>query len=298
MLYYPYMLGYVTPEQGELKVRELEWYRAYYCGVCKSIRARYGQLPRLALSYDAAFLALLLAGVADEAPHLHRERCLTHPIRKKLVAANGAIDYSADIMLLLARHKLEDDVFDEGSWKARMLQHVATPWYRKARCRQPEMDLAIRRGLLELMIVEASHSPHLDEAGDVFGRIMGTVTSGYAPVHPSARILERAGYHLGRWIYLMDAWEDIEENQRTGAYNPLLYRDPMRKGESQEDFRKRIYHSVECALLLYLSELGKAIDLLELHQNQTIIENIIYMGLLRRTDQALGKEQGTHGKPL
>ncbi|MCF0120394.1 MAG: hypothetical protein HUJ65_02040, partial [Oscillospiraceae bacterium] len=104
------MLGYVKIDKGELKVREYEQYTGYYCGVCKSIGRRYGQLPRMVLSYDAAFLAIVLSALEESPDELSQEHCIAHWIQKKPVIRNAAVDYAADVMLILAWYKLEDDI--------------------------------------------------------------------------------------------------------------------------------------------------------------------------------------------
>ena len=108
------MLGYVTIEKNELKVREFDMYQAYYCGICKSIGRRFGQLPRMVLSYDSVFLALVLAGLSEETDIVLQEHCITHHIKKKpVVFGNEALDYAADVMVILAYHKFLDDWKDE-----------------------------------------------------------------------------------------------------------------------------------------------------------------------------------------
>ena len=115
-----FMLGYVTPEKSELRLREYEVYGAYYCGICRSAGARYGQLPRLLLNYDFVFLAMLLSSALDDKPDkLDLSRCLAHPMRKRPFAARNAfIDYAADMMLLLSYCKMKDDRRDEKSLPA------------------------------------------------------------------------------------------------------------------------------------------------------------------------------------
>jgi len=288
------MLGYVTCETGELKVKDNARYGAYYCGVCQSIAGRYGQMPRLLLSYDAAFLAVLLGGITDEATLIERRRCLTHALKKKPVAASPAVDYAADMMMLLAGCKAEDDVHDRGGFRARFIRTAVHPFFRKAKAAHPKAAARIETELAALSALEAASCDSLDETGMAFGRVMGTVFTGYEPAAASRRILENMGMHLGRWIYLIDAWEDMEEDLDEGSYNPLLYRFDYQAGESKENFRQRIHNAVQENMMQYLAQLAKASDLLDTHANRPIIDNVIYMGLLRRTEDSLAKGRKTH----
>ena len=186
-------------------MREYEIYRGYYCGVCKSIGRRYGQIPRLALSYDAAFLALVLAGIEPGDDVVSKEHCIIHPVKKNTAIANASIDYAGDVMLILTWFKLVDDVRDEKKAGSRVLLEMMKPLYKKIKkTRDPLCDL-IQRYLGELSTFEKGRSANLDQVSDTFAKILETVFL-CGPGQPDSdekRILGRLGYHLGKWIYLM-----------------------------------------------------------------------------------------------
>ena len=141
------MLGYVKIDKGELKVREYEVYCGYYCGICKSIGRRYGQLPRMALSYDAAFLAILLASIEDAPDAPLQEHCVVHPIKKKTMIYNRAVDYAGDVMLLLAWYKLLDDAKDENRFYAKATMVLLRSIYRDLRKQYPDLCKGIEENL-------------------------------------------------------------------------------------------------------------------------------------------------------
>lgn len=287
------MLGYVTTEKAELKMREYEVYSGYYCGVCKSIGERYGQIPRMVLSYDAAFLALLFAGL-DKAEDLPaREHCVVHPFKKKTIVRNRAVDYAGDVMLILAWYKLLDDARDEGKLYAKAALKTMGGMYRRLEEKRASLCGKIKSCLEELSALEEARCDSLDQVSDSFARLMEAIMEeGPIPVHfREGEALKRVGYHLGKWIYLMDAVDDIEENMESGAYNPLFYRFSYEPGEA--DFRGRVMEPCRFQLFHYLGEIGKAVDLLPLRKNRGIVENIVYMGLLRQTEKiaAVRKEE-------
>jgi hypothetical protein len=299
------MLGYVTTEKQELKLREYEIYRGYYCGVCKSIGRRYGQLPRMALSYDAAFLAMVLAGLEEEPDQPTKEHCIIHPIKKNTTLRNEAIDYAADVMLILTWYKLLDDATDENKASSKALLALMKPIFKKLKKARGPLCDEISGHLSDLNRLEGQKSGNLDQVSETFAKILeavlvaGPVPSGdQGQVQTTRRSLARLGYHLGKWIYLMDAWDDLEDNLKTGAYNPFLYRYGYEKDETPEMFRARIKEACEWNLLVCCGEMGKALDLLEIKKNSSIIENIVYLGLLRRTENALRKEDEKNGESL
>ena len=311
------MLGYVTCEKAELKVREYELYSAYYCGVCKSIGARYGQLARTVLSYDSVFLSMLLDGVSGKAPGVEEGSCLLHPVKGKNIASSKGIDFAADVMLILAWFNYLDDQNDkdtvsEKGGAGEIAKHAALKVagrslkkaYGDIEPKYPELCKEIAGQLDELSALEKEKCASLDEAAEPFANIMVKIfEAGFGHMADPALDQDQAtdlkvagsmGYHLGKWIYLMDAWEDLEKDIASGAYNPLIYRFGFMQDsetETAEGFRDRIRESVEFNLMTYLSMIGSAVDLLELKGNKGIIENIVFMGLLRRTEDALKEEE-------
>ena len=169
------MLGYVQIHKPELKVREYEIYQGYYCGVCKYIGSTYGQLPRMALSYDAAFLACLLASVSDDPDEPAREHCIAHHITKKTVIRNRAIEYAGDVMLILAWYKLLDDASDEGKTSAKAVMRLLKPLHRKLRDRYAQLCEGIEWNLAVLGGLEKSKCQSLDQAAESFAKIMEVI---------------------------------------------------------------------------------------------------------------------------
>lgn len=296
------MLGYVMIDKPELKVREYEVYTGYYCGVCKSIGKRYGQLPRMALSYDAAFLALMLASLDDTPDAPVQEHCIGHRVKKKTIIRNDAIDYAADVMLILAWYKLLDDARDEGKVYAKAAAAALKRVYKKLQKKHPALCKGIETHLAELSALEKEKCDSLDMAAEAFSKIMEVIFEegmrliyGGSAGHQSSELSTNAveslasiGYHLGKWVYLIDAIDDIEENLESGAYNPLLYRFSYDKTtETVEAFRERIDETLRFNLFHYLAVISEHINSLDIKKNQGIIDNVIYFGLNRKTEEIL-----------
>jgi hypothetical protein len=291
------MLGYIVPEKPELKLKEYDIYSSYYCGICKSIGIRFGQLPRLSLSYDSVFLALILATVYDLAEVKISERCIVHPVKQKpFIKNNVAVDYAADMHLVLMYYKLLDDYRDEHHPGAAVGAAFMKRTWKKLALAYPEKCRIIRVQLDELSAIEKAKTPSIDKSSEPFAKIMETIfsqslLSEEMEVPATMLVLSRVGYHIGKWLYLIDAFDDLEDNAKSGAYNPLIYQFDFGKNgqESITEFRERIKERVEFNLVYYLAELSKAFDLLDIRKNKELIENIIYLGLLRKTEQVIMK---------
>lgn len=284
------MFGYILPEKPEMKIKEYELFRAYYCGVCKSLGKRSGQLKRFLLNYDSAFLAVLLTAVSGEIPVVKRETCIAHPVVKRHVVKNsGIVDYASDINVLLAYYNLEDDKQDEGSVKSHAGTILLRRAFKKLKGKYAAKCDIIENRLKELHTLEKENCASMDMAAEPFAKLMEEVTA-YEPLchdRKTCDILRWIGYNLGKWIYLLDAYDDIEDDIKEKSYNPLVFQFGYTDGTAAE-FKKRIRDRVEFNLTYSMDQIAKAYELLEVKNNAGILENIIYMGMLRKSEKILG----------
>lgn len=296
------MLGYVQIYKPDLKVREYEIYQGYYCGVCKYIGSSYGQLPRMTLSYDAAFLACLLASLDDTPDSPVQEHCVVHHIKKKTIIRNAAIEYAGDVMLILAWYKLLDDVHDEGSISAKTALKLYRRIHKKLVQKHPNLCEGIEWNLAILGGLENEKCASIDQVAEPFAKIIEVIfregartlykDSGTSEAENLHEIFAKLGYHMGKWIYLMDAVDDIEENIQEDNYNPLIYRFDWRgksafANESVKEFVDRIRQDLEFNLYHYLAVISEQASELDIKKNKGIIENIIYFGMNHKTERVL-----------
>lgn len=302
------MQGYIMPDKPDLKIKEFELYSGYYCGICKSIAARYGQLPRLVLSYDSVLLALLLAGIDPNTEQIKIERCMVHPLKKRTIVYNSPeIDFAADILLILAYFKLLDDYQDDKNKKAAVGALLLKNVFNRLKTTKTEKCRVVQEKLDELSNLEQEKCPSLDRAAEPFAKLMEEVFDPEDDFNhkrlyneETSMLYRRIGYHLGKWIYLIDAFDDIEENSKSGSYNPLIYQFGYNDGEGEtvEEFRARIADRVEMNLMCYLAEVSACCEKLLLKKNKGLIDNIIYFGLRRKTEEILKKGSSTNAESI
>lgn len=283
------MFGYILPEKPELKIREYEVFRAYYCGVCKSMGKRLGQITRAVLNYDCAFLGLLLDSISGEDQIIAFERCIAHPVKKRHAVKNSPfVDYAADMNVILAYYKLEDNKRDENSILSSSGMLMLRRSFRKLRGKYNEKCAIIEKRLGELSMLEAEKCSSMDRAAEPFAKLMEEVME-YGPFsenESTAKIIRWIGYNIGKWIYVLDAFDDVGADVKNKSYNPLLYQFEY-GGEAIEEFKARIRERVEFNLTYSLNQIAKAYELLQPGKNSGILENIIYMGMLRKTENVI-----------
>ena len=250
------MFGYVRPVEKELLVKEQEFYRATYCGICRMAYIPDGELSG------------------------GRGRCIAHPLKKRnILSENSALVYTVRAFAILTYYKTEDDMTDEGASK-RLLVGMSRPVVRGARRRadMERLDGVAREKLAAIRELERAGCPSVDEPASLFGELLGEIfaegLSGEGAV-----VMREVGYRLGRFIYAADAAEDYPEDYARGRYNPfvLSYGTPTLTKSARE--------TVRCALLLECRDLEAAINLIPFGKKRTvegIVRNIIYLGLTER----------------
>jgi hypothetical protein len=283
------VFGYILPEKPELKIKEYDVFRAYYCGVCKSIGKRCGQLKRFLLNYDTTFLALFLSSLEIKDIHICPQKCAAHPLKRRLIAeGTKAIEYASDINVLLAYYNLLDNWKDEKSIKSGAATLLLNSSRKKLMKEYKEKCAIIEKKLQELTKLESGKCSSMDRAAEPFAKLMEEIFA-YAPLcsdPKTEKALRWIGYNVGKWVYILDAFDDIEKDIIKSSYNPLLLQYGYNNGNVQE-FKISIKTKVEFNLTYTLGEIARTCELLDFKKNKGLIENIVYMGMLRKTEQIL-----------
>ena len=268
------MFGYVRAAPDKLTAEEEQRYRALYCGLCHTLGRRYGAVSRMILNYDFTFLAALLSGAIKT----EERRCVASPVKKRTVAReNEALDLAADVSVILTYWKLRDGAADSGGLSRRGYGAVARLLgraYREAARLHPDFDAATCRELERLATLEAERCPSLDKPADTFARLLGSV-AGELPDPIQQRIMEQLLYHLGRWIYLVDALDDLKEDAESGNYNPILLRFSLDNGTLTGPAREAMVSTLDASI----RQMAAAYELWDFGVWSPIIRSTVYQGL-------------------
>lgn len=270
------MFGYVMPLKEELKVREFDIFKSYYCGLCFEIGS-ISQVSRLTLTYDMAFLAMLLSSVYTKQEKVEKRFCPYKMKKVSVIPSNEFIRYAAEMNILLSNRKLIDDFNDEKNYLKLFFSKLIKA--RNISIKAKEKLEIIDSCLKELSMLEKAKCNNIDETSDCFARLTSGLFSNTED--STGRILDSMGYNIGKWIYIMDAYDDLLDDIRDGKYNPFIYSFEYKK--EPEDFKKSIKNNVEFVLLKCLDEISKGFELLDIKKNRGIIENIVYLGMADRT---------------
>ncbi|MBP3663607.1 MAG: hypothetical protein J6J03_00435 [Tyzzerella sp.] len=280
------MFGYVVAHKPELKMREFHKYKAYYCGLCKVLREKYGFLGQVTLTYDMTFLVILLTSLYESESKVEEKRCVVHPVKKQKMLYNEITEYAADMNIVLTYHKLLDDWKDEKSKKSLVGLRALRGTYLELEEKYPEKCRVIRKCMHLLAQCEKRGEENIDITARYFGELMSELFVYKQDVWE--KTLRRMGFYLGKFIYIMDAYDDVEKDMEQGNYNALiiLYGQP--------DFDDKCKDMMNYVL----AECTSQFERLPCVEDVEILRNILYAGVWSRYDKKRTGEEENDSKSL
>lgn len=267
------MFGYIIVNKAELKFKEFDVYHSFYCGICQNLRQKYGIAGQMGLSFDMTFVAMLLTGLYEPETRLDSCKCMMHPFEKHETRTNRYTEYAADMNVLFAYYKCLDDWQDEKKIEKLLYGKALEGKMGEAGKLYHDKLQKIKAFMQEFSAAEAEETLDIDRLSDLFGKVMSEVMT---PKEDEwSQNLRAVGYYLGKFIYLMDAYDDVEKDIKKGTANPLKvkYENP--------DFEE------ECRtiLMLMMSQCCKEFEILPILENVEILRNILYSGVWCRYEQ-------------
>lgn len=264
------MFGYVTIHEPELKVKDFKKYKAYYCGLCRVLKEEYGLIGQMTLTYDMTFAIILLSSLYESETIQEQHRCKVHPVRKQLMLRNEITSYAAAMNVLLAYYHLEDDWQDERKVGSLVTKNMVRGKVKRIIEQYPRQSRAISSSLKELSKCEKEQSTDIDRTAGCFGRLMEELFVYRKDVWEKE--LRQMGFFMGKFIYIMDAYEDLPEDLKKGRYNPL------RKIFRQNGYEERI----KDILCMMIAESTASFERLPCLMDVDILRNILYDGVWSR----------------
>ncbi len=294
------MFGYIYVNEQELKLREYTTYRSFYCGLCQELHRRYGRRAQLVLNYDMTFLALLMTGLYEPETVFEDKRCLLHPVHRHSMAQNGAISYAADMCVLLAYQKGLDDWEDERKVSGRTISALLKSGYDRIKAEYPRQAKAVEENIRRLHEVEEAwkKAPHgnrdnrntnasaapenrvytddstdIDYVAGLTGNFLAEMFVWKEDIWQED--LRQIGFYLGKFIYLLDAVEDIEKDRKHGNYNVFLAVNE----EAADIWEEPRHQEIQKILNGMMAEASRAFERLPVIEYAPIIRNILYSGV-------------------
>lgn len=276
------MFGYITVNREELKVKEVNLYQSYYCGLCHALHMRHGRAGQMTLTYDMTFLVILLTGLYEQAQQERTARCVAHPMKRHQMRWNELSAYGADMNVLLAYYNLLDDWQDDKKRSRFLAAKALAKSCRKVEADYPRQSKAVRDYMAALADCERSNQENVELAACLTGQMLAEIFVREEDIW--AADLRQMGFFLGKFIYLMDAYEDVEKDIKTGSYNPLK---PMwGRGDFDSECQK--------ILMMQIAECCRAFERLPIVEDVGILRNILYSGVWAKFASVYNKRNNTN----
>lgn len=275
------MFGYVTVYKPELKIKDFNQYKSYYCGLCRTLKEDFGFTGQMTLSYDMTFLVVLLTSLYESETKSIEKRCKTHPIKKQPMLVNEISRYGAKMNVLLSYYHFLDDWHDEKSVKGLAAYKVMKKKAKKIAKAYPRQAKVIKESLKELARLESENCQNIDQVAGQFGNLMADLI--VYKQDPWEGTLRRLGFFLGKFIYIMDAWDDLDKDIKKDSYNPLKN---FYKEHTEKEYNQICYDMME----MMMAETSSAFELLPCVQDVDILRNIIYAGVWTKYNTKLAQQ--------
>jgi hypothetical protein len=275
------MFGYVTINKMELKFKEYYSYKGYYCGLCKCLKTKYSNKSRMTLNYDMTFLILLLSSLYEPENKVYNERCMVHPSKKQLIIQNEITEYAASINIILSYFNMLDNWQDDKDYKSLAVMKLLTREFKKSSGELSEKTAIIKERLDNISALEKSNTKDIDAVSNEFGHLMEEII--LYKKDEWEKTLRKIGFYLGKFIYYIDAYDDMKKDEENNSYNPFNILEANDKIQYAKDL-----------IMLNLSFLSDEIEKLPLVQDKGTIDNIIYSGLINKLD----KRRNTNERPI
>lgn len=273
------MFGYVVINQAEMKFKEYDVYHSFYCGLCRRLKDKYGARGQITLTYDMTFLVILLTGLYEPNTVEGCSKCIAHPFQKHATRINEFSDYAADMNVLLSYEKCRDDWADEKKLTKKVLAGMLKGADRRIAEKYPEKVSKITVCLRDIYAAERKNELDIDKMSGYYGEVMSEIFAYRSDMWEET--LRRMGFFLGKFIYLMDAFEDVEEDIRKGMYNPLK--------QSYQEAPKEFNENCKKILTMMMVECSREFEKLPILDHAEVLRNILYSGVWFRYQQVVNK---------
>lgn len=273
------MFGYVVMNKPEIRFKDFDLYRSFYCGLCRELREKYGISGQITLTYDMTFVVVLLSALYEPPTQKGTTRCVIHPVCKQPVRKNAATEYGADMNVLLTYYKCMDDWEDEKKFAALGYGKILQRKNNRLSRRYPEKAEKIRKLLEELSQMEKAGETDIDKMSGCFGRIMEEIFAWKTDVWEGS--LRRMGFYLGKFIYILDAYDDVEKDVKNGNYNPFAEKYIMKGFDEQ----------VRQLLIMMMAQTCREFEKLPIIKYTDILRNILYSGVWCRFEAIARKRR-------
>ena len=300
------VFGYIRPQKFELRVREYEQYRAVYCSLCRQLGDRYGIFARMTLSYDCTFYALWMMALHKRCPSFQEGRCVVNPMKKCGFCTGGEreLRLASALSVIMVYQKVRDNIADDRFLK-RLRSYFMLPFVsrmrRKAERDYPELDKIVALATMEQAAAEQNPGKSIDFYAEPSAKMMEQVFAfgAEAPeLSPEDRLVRQAGYFLGRWVYIIDAADDLEKDLREGAFNPFIVTKQLQSNCSPERL-KEVKAEANQILNATLSQLIALVTLMDLQPFGSIVTDVLFLGLPEMQRAILfEKEKEKHVGPV
>ena len=266
------MFGLVRPYYKKMIKRDKCEYKCYYCGLCMGMGRNTGLISRLLVNYDVC-LAYLVADSIYLDTEIKSERC-PFSIWKKVQYRDNIelLDKMSCINYILTYHKILDDINDDNSLIAKLLEFLMRKKYRNIEEKNRSKTQAVALHMQMIRNMESNNEKiSVYDSSVPFGNLLEAIMSGCIDDPADDKVFTALCKYLGMWIYIVDACLDLKKDTKHNKYNPLKAGYPDTKDENILAARK---DEIAVFLMSCKQSMQQLIELLSCGKNETLVQNL------------------------
>lgn len=279
------MFGYVIPDKQNMYIKDFNVFQAFYCGLCKTLGETGSQITRLCTNYDVTFYNVLIHSLANLDVKFERKLCVYNGKKKVVVSTDDLSKKMADIAVMLVYYNAEDDVTD-GKKSRILIKWRLALRKRKAAKRLPEIDEMMKKSFSSLNALEKQKCDSIDSVADTFATLMRDITRSLIKTDD---VIDTFTYNLGRLVYLLDAVDDVEKDQKKNRYNPLL----LNYGEctNKQDYLVKNADELSFLLKSTYNKMVGSYNAMNIVKYEGVLSNTVYLGIKMQMERLLKGEE-------
>lgn len=276
------MFGYIKPDNPYLYLKDDRLYKSLYCGVCKAIGGTCGQMARMSLTYDIAFLSATAHNIIGQDVEIKNSHCIIHPIRKRPIAKPDELTNKlAAVNVILAYYKLKDDITDEG--KGNFKSFFLKGGYKKAKRLLPEVDKIVDKYIKQQIELEKNKCTMLDAVCDPSAKMLAEI-SDVIFADKKTEYTYKLFYAVGKWVYLIDALDDYGKDIKKKSYNLLKL---VYNAENAKNLIKSNGENLAFVFNDVFTTIQECVANIKFYFNSDLVKNILLRGITATTNEVV-----------
>lgn len=239
------MFEYIKNNKKEWSGTDRYIYKKYFNGINYSLKKKIGQKSQTFLNIDMTFLAILLSGIYEPKEKVEIFNSHFPPFKKHKRINSIIIDYVSDMYILLGYYKLYAEYMYTGNILKKRKADSIKPYLNKIKDKYERQIDVIEKSFMKFHEAEKSGEDNLSLVSNFNGEMYQSIFL-YKENDRWSKDLSDMGFAIGKFLYILNSYEDIEHDIKIKKYNPIVKSKRFYKVNFETFIRQLIETELKC----------------------------------------------------